>query len=338
VVVIEATARDGEVMHVERELWAARVDDSQDLPLDLPVSPLPADVMAALAKAAPGTYHLDDPWSDDVIRAAVADIVSIVRTRAIVMPVLKYAGFLRAMAGGFRYVFDHFDPVNHLCSPSAKDYLARATSPEEMLCISNYLYVLSSRGHLPTVVECGCFKGFSTCCLSQACASLGVTLHVFDSFAGLPSSPSTYYAEGDFRAPIDEVEGNVRTFGHLSAVEFHPGFFSETLPRFTEPVGCIWMDVDLESSARDVMALLPKLPPESCVFTHEFPSDAIVGDILQPTVTEVLPPLIDAFTAIGRKPVGQHLVGSLGSIRSADDAMPALPFADVSAIVVAAGQ
>jgi O-methyltransferase len=240
------------------------------------------------------------------------------------------------MSLGFRFVSDHFDPINHLVDPSAKDYRAQATSPDEMLCIANHLYVLQTRGVLETLIECGCFKGFSTCCLSQACAWLGVKMHVFDSFEGLPSSASDYYSEGDFRAPIDEVLDNVRTFGQLAAVELHQGFFSQTLPYFTEPVGCIWMDVDLKSSAQDVMALLPRLPVESCVFSHELPSEAFVGGKPQPTVSEVLPPLVDAFTADGREPMGQHLVGLVGSIRSAQDGIPALDHGDISTIVAAA--
>ncbi len=130
----------------------------------------------------------------------------ILLARAFVAPVLRYARYLRTMSTGFGYVNDHFDPINHLSDPTAKDYSARATSPEEMLSICNHLYVLQSRGVLTSVIECGCFKGFSTCCLSQACAWLGVPLHVFDSFAGLPPSASDYYCRG--RLPGPDRRGN----------------------------------------------------------------------------------------------------------------------------------
>jgi hypothetical protein len=336
VLTIEVTARDGEVTSFGRELWTMRVDNSASLPSSLPLAPIPADIMVALAQLKSSAYPLNAPWSRETVQAALSDIASIVQTDAIVKPVLKYAIFLRSMSAAFRFVHEHFDPINHLTDPSAKDYSARATSLEELLCISSHLYVLRSRGILDSVAEFGCFKGFSTCCLSQACAWLGVKLHVFDSFAGLPPSASGYYSEGDFRAPIDEVRDNVRTFGQLGAVEFHQGFFSETVSHFSTPVGCIWMDVDLESSARDVMALLRRIPAESCVFSHEMPSEAFAGDELVPSATEVLPPIVDAFLAAGRRPVGQHLAGLLGCIRSADEGVPALEFEQISTIVAAA--
>lgn len=160
-------------------------------------------------------------------------------------------------------------------------------------------------------------------------------MHVFDSFAGLPPSASDYYGEGDFRAPVDEVADNVRTFGQLDVVEFHQGFFSDTLAQFTGPIGCIWMDVDLESSARDVMVLLPRLPAESCVFSHEMPAEAFAGGRLHADQTEVLPPLVEAFTSSGRPPAGQHLAGLVGLVREGDQGLPALSYGQIAPLVAA---
>jgi hypothetical protein len=73
------------------------------------------------------------------------------------------------------------------------------------------------------------FQGVSTALLSQACHQLGITLHCLDSFAGLPPSDSVYYQAGDFAGSLEEVSGNIKRFGRRECVEFHPGFFSDTL-------------------------------------------------------------------------------------------------------------
>ena len=94
-------------------------------------------------------------------------------------------------------------------------------------------------------------------------------MQVFDSFAGLPPSESTYHLAGDFTGGLDEVQRNVREFGAAEVVVFHPGFFAETLRgQQLRPI-CIWMDVDLQASSRDVMSIFDQLPPQSCVFSHE---------------------------------------------------------------------
>ncbi len=121
-------------------------------------------------------------------------------------------------------------------------------------------------------------------------------------------------------------------------IKFHQGFFSETMPQFAGPVGCIWMDVDLESSARDVMSLVPGLPAESCVFSHEMPPEAFAGGELHPGRTEVLPPLVEAFTTSGRVPAGQHLAGLVGLIRSVGDGLPALSYEQIAPLEAAAKQ
>lgn len=49
-------------------------------------------------------------------------------------------------------------------------------------------------------------------------------------------------------------------FGNLSVVNFHEGFFGDSLKKFRAPSpACLWMDVDLATSATGVMSALPKL-------------------------------------------------------------------------------
>jgi hypothetical protein len=277
-VTVEFEAADGTRVEHSQDILGLRMNADADGALTreavTPRAPFPYRVVSALRQLRPDVYAESGRWSDDLVGRAVDDLLSMVSQRAPVKPVLAYVLYLKAMATVFEFIGDHFDRINHLTEPEGKDIRAIASSPAEMLCIANHLYVLQSHGLEGGFVECGCFKGFSTCCLSQACDAVGLQLDVFDSFAGLPKSASSYYQEGEFRGSIDEVRDNLRAFGRSRSVELHQGFFADTIPPHQGQVMGIWMDVDLQSSSRDVMEMLPRLPITSCVFTHECPPDA----------------------------------------------------------------
>ena len=217
--IIEFTAPDRSSLRVAREVLPVRTLGGDPVRRGLAPSSLPVDVVATLAELRPSEYGGAAPWSPELVELAVDDIVWILENRAGAKPILRYAHYLlRCRIFGF--IGSHFDRINRLVDASAKDFEAVASSPYEMLCIANDLYVLRSRGARGGLVECGCFKGFSTCCLSQACAWLGMQLHVFDSFEGLPPSEGGYYEEHDFLGTMEEVTDNLRTFGQPSAVQF----------------------------------------------------------------------------------------------------------------------
>jgi hypothetical protein len=182
-----------------------------------------------------------------------------------------YLFYLKWMYETFHAVAELF-PAGDAGRAGRLDARAMATSPEEMLHLANHLYLLASHGVAGAVLECGCFKGFSSCCLSHACAALGRRLHVADSFAGLPEpGPGEgAYAPGDFRGTLDEVAANVRAFGRPEQVTFRPGWFAASLPGWREPLALLWIDVDLYRSAKDALdAVLPALDPRGAVFSHE---------------------------------------------------------------------
>jgi hypothetical protein len=152
-------------------------------------------------------------------------------------------------------------------------------------------------------------------------------MEIFDSFEGLPPSDSTYYAAGEFCGTLEEVTSHIAEFGQPQVVKYNKGFFCDTVPRFTKsPILCIWMDVDLISSARDVVPLLDRLPRASALFTHEFPADGAEGGRLIVSKSEVFPPLDERFRALGRSPVARHLFGCTGAIWDAEQGIPVLPF------------
>ena len=143
-------------------------------------------------------------------------------------------------------------------------------------------------------------------------------MHVFDSFEGLPASDSNYYGAGDFAGSFDEVIENVGNFGAPQVVTWHRGFFADVLPTIdVRSIASIWLDVDLESSSRDVMGILPRLNPQGCVFSHEcWPEHfAENGGITSQSSPEfVLTPIKEAFMADNRHPTGRYLIGHTGVI------------------------
>lgn len=198
-------------------------------------------------------------------------------------PVRRYLFYLKWMYETFHAVAELF-PAASAERAGRLDARAMATSPEEMLHLAHHLYVLDGHGVGGAVLECGCFKGFSTCCLSHASAALGRRLHAADSFAGLPEPgpAERAYAPGDFRGTLAEVRENVAACGRPEAVAYRPGWFAESLPGWREPLALLWIDVDLYRSARDVLdAVLPALDPRGAIFSHELlPEHVREGEIV----------------------------------------------------------
>lgn len=296
------------------------------IPRDLR-SPFPREVTAQLV-ALDSTYATVD-WDDHVIDQAVSDLAQILRNGSSASTGLRpWLRYLRLLWADFEFVGGYF-PRFRTEDPFRKDAVGIGTDPAGLLTIASHLYVLCSYGLTGSLFEFGCFKGFSTCCLSEACYQLGIRMDVFDSFEGLPPSDSTYYEPHDFAGSLDEVRKNVSEFGRPQVVTYHKGFFSETLGGvWTRPL-CIWMDVDLALSSRDVMTILGLLPPESCVFSDECTpenfSDGDVKAVAHPN--DVIQPLLDAFEREGRQPRGRLICGYMGAFWDKRKGFPILPAA-----------
>jgi hypothetical protein len=267
-----------------------------------------------------GSYTVEFEYSDgerSIVELSLSVPVSLElppRFRIKERDAAAYLLFLRTCWQKFLFIERYFPKYNNLARAGSKDALCVCTAPLEMLHIADQLYRLCKAGLTGPVCEFGCFKGFSTCCLSHVCFELGLKMEVFDSFAGLPESGSSYYATGDFCGTLDEVAGNVEAFGKSELVTFNEGFFSESLRgRLLNPI-IIWMDVDLRSSSRDVMAIVGQLPKESCVVSHEcfsrnFNNGSVIPDEGE---GDVIAPIVEAMAKESRSVVGQYLTGGLG--------------------------
>jgi O-methyltransferase len=290
-------------------------------------SPFPRDVAAAVATLWPGApveSHRDE--DQQIVVAHIAELAS-QRSAPGLEPIVAYAKYLRQAWGHFQFVTRYFPTVNLDRNPGDKDYFCVPNSPEELFTIAHHLYVLKSYGVEGAFAEFGCFKGYSTAMLSYACRLLGVKMHVFDSFAGLPESESSVYQSGEFAGSLEDVKRHVSEYGAADVVSFHKGFFSDTLATFDmPPLMALWMDVDLESSATDVMTVFDKVDPLSAIFSHECEPPQFVDDQIRATrdPNTVVPPIVDAFERSSVSPRGRYLSGCTGAFWRRDGGLPVL--------------
>jgi O-methyltransferase len=295
---------------------AINADSSAEDYWSMRQSPFPPQVMALIENASEIDWRALERWSEDAVSRAVEVLLFLFKVgsrRA--KGLFSYFSFLSRVAHAFQFTEKHFP---RMTSSSGKDHDAVASSAQEHFLIAHHLMTLKAHGVEGDFLEFGCFKGFSTSCLSFACLLLNIRMHVFDSFEGLPASDSNYYSTGDFAGSSDEVFENVENFGSPQVVTWHRGFFADVVPKIDiRSVASLWLDVDLESSSRDVMRILPRLHPKGCVFSHEcWPEhfDKNGNITAQRGPDFVLTPIMEAFTADNRRPTGRYLLGRTGTI------------------------
>jgi O-methyltransferase len=239
-----------------------------------------------------------------------------------------YSRYLNATLAHCRFVEKHFPVVNPRAATGAADFHCKPNSVAELFPIIHQLYVLRSYGIDGDFAEFGCFKGYSSSMLSFACGQLGIPMHIFDSFKGLPPAEGSGYEEGQYAGSLEEVRENVTRFGQADVVQFHEGFFSDSLRVWRPPaLMCLWMDVDLESSARDLMVVADRLDRRGTVFSHECPAsifnDGEIVAVASPDNPIV--PMVDRFDELGRPLKGQHVSGYTGAFWARDFGIPVLP-------------
>jgi len=292
-----------------------------------PLAPFPRPVMAAVINLWPeieGGANATG-W-DDEIAERILFLWSMDEPHR--LPFLAdYMRFLHATWKHFQFVLKYFPKVNVFSAAGEKDAGGRATVIEELMSIAHHLYVLKSYDVPGHFAEFGCFKGFSSSVLSFACGVLGIPMHVFDSFAGLPESESAHYRKGEFRGDFDEVQRNVELFGTPEVVTYHQGYFRDTVRPDSFPQAIsIWLDVDLASSSRDVMAIAHKIDPRGAVFSHEclphiFSERGIDADAGSDSA---FGPVIERFAEMGTPLAGRFMTGSTGAFWRRDGGVPIL--------------
>ena len=126
------------------------------------------------------------------------------------------------------------------------------------------------------VVECGCWQGASSACLSIICEYADRQLIVYDSFEGLPPAHprderAREDARGFFRGPLEVVRGHVRQYGYIDRCTFRKGWFEDTLPHHEDKIVLAYIDVDYQKSLHDcVTNLWPWLVDKGYMFIDEY--------------------------------------------------------------------
>ena len=103
---------------------------------------------------------------------------------------------------------------------------------------------------------------------------------VFDSFEGIPDNieqhdknifgEDVFFHKGNWCGRLEEVRDNVSKYGELQACEFVKGWFDDTLPKFSEPIVAVYVDVDLASSTATCLKYLyPKLVPGGVLYSQD---------------------------------------------------------------------
>lgn len=155
------------------------------------------------------------------------------------------------------------------------------TSLETHITLAKYLLSLPKSKN-EFVVECGCFKGASSCSISLVCKIIKKKLIIYDSFDGLPfvsKNNKTFYPhlkvterykKGMYKGNLNIVKQNLLNFGELSQCILRSGFFDKTLPNHKEKIGFIFLDVDLVSSTKSCIKNLWKhLKNDGYIFTDD---------------------------------------------------------------------
>jgi hypothetical protein len=242
------------------------------------------------------------------------------------LPVLAdYARYLSATLAHCRFVERHFPSTNAQAANGAADFHCKPNSVRELFAIIHQLYVLKSWGVTGDFAEFGCFKGYSSAMLSFACQQLGVRMHIFDSFEGLPTAEGSGYQSGQYAGALDEVRDHVTRFGAIEAVEFHKGFFADTFRDWRPPnLMCLWMDVDLEASSQDLMVAADMMDPRASLFSHECPPDIFEdGEIITTAHPgNPIPPMLAHHVEVGRPLTGRFIAGYTGSFWPRDGGIP----------------
>ncbi|MBU6267994.1 MAG: class I SAM-dependent methyltransferase [Sphingomonadales bacterium] len=329
-VTVRACERGGRVLELGRFTLAspevvARVAAAPDSGI---AGPFPRGVIDAVAVLWPeDCVGLETVEGQARFAARVAVLARTVGLQSL-PAIADYCRYLTACWAHCRFVDRHFPTANAGGGRANADFHCKPNSVRELFSIIHQLYVLRSWGVDGAFGEFGCFKGFSTSMLSFAARQLGIAMHVFDSFEGLPPSDSTGYAAGDYAGSLDEVSDHVRRFGAPEVVTFHKGFFAETFRSYTPPpLMCLWMDVDLEVSARDLMVVADRLDPRATLFSHESEPGLFAADgsiVAVPHPDNPIPPMVARHEELGRPLAGRFLIGNTGAFWPRDGGIAAV--------------
>jgi O-methyltransferase len=167
------------------------------------------------------------------------------------------------------------------------------SDPERIVDLTHALVTVLDEGVPGDVVELGCNRGRTSVVLQMVmeASDPGRTLHLYDSFEGLPEPSSRDGRDGVFvlgRGDCLAAECEVRTLFHqhgLRTPVIHAGWFSDTLPHdLPEQIAFAYLDADLyESTLIALRHVYPRLSEGALVVLDDY------ADTERPTSWSGLP-------------------------------------------------
>ncbi len=132
------------------------------------------------------------------------------------------------------------------------------------------------------VIEFGTFQGGSAGVMLQEIRE-AKTLHVFDSFAGMPdvSPADNFHQKGDFAdTDAERVRNGLTKLG--DNFQMHVGFFSETIPEMraneSAKFSFAHIDVDLFESVRDALEFCyPRMAEGAIIILDDYGAPTCLG-------------------------------------------------------------
>jgi len=178
-----------------------------------------------------------------------------------------------------------------LCQNAGVDLLNKfpiisdqVTKAELGVVLAELQKVLQART-IGDVVELGCYVGTTSLFLQRLLHGVNKTLHVYDSFQGLPaktaadqSAIGTQYVAGELAATKAQFIANFRK-ARLPLPVMHKGWFSELKPADLPVNICFaYLDGDFYDSIKDSLALVwPRLSPGATIVVDDYQHDALPG-------------------------------------------------------------
>ncbi len=153
--------------------------------------------------------------------------------------------------------------------------LRRARRTRESLLSGNEAFMVYSMARAQSALagemaEVGVYQGCSARLISEA--SGGRSLHLFDTFNGLPDPDSEEQGHlrcNQYRSSLDSVR---EYLADRPDITLHPGFFPATATGMEDRRFCfVHLDVDLKSSTRACLDFFyPRLVPGGMIMTHDY--------------------------------------------------------------------
>ena len=158
-------------------------------------------------------------------------------------------------------------------------------TPAELRVIVRELQKVLAAGVEGDVVELGCYVGTTSLFLQRLLASTGKTLHVYDSFAGLPpkviadASPAgEQFKQGELVAAKSQLIRHFKQAG-LPLPVIHKAWFEElTVADTPDTISFAFLDGDFYTSIMASLKVVwPKLTPGAVVVVDDYHTEALPG-------------------------------------------------------------